>query len=350
GGVWAVDTHVGIAAAGLRSDIQYVVGCARTWCSEHQFVFGTPMPCHMLARRLADLIHSCTTRGGKRPLAVDILVGGVDEHAGASLHRVQATGAFQRYHAVAAGRGDAAATARLAAGIEAARGKIEAEREREASRYATGAERGGVAGDLAQGATSLGADSGAVGSSGDGERGGSDAGDGSAATKEAGAAATAEEVASGGRQERTGGGRSRQGDPSTRSEDDKEEDKEETREESNPRHHRRRRRRRRRPLSPVHRATLKRAVSALRAPSVGGIGGGGDGGGGGESYVWGGEGEKEEGEEETRREEGRKIGGLRASELTAAIFAAPARHPARRAPPSSASPPSREADGGGGGW
>ncbi|CBN79070.1 hypothetical protein Esi_0176_0005 [Ectocarpus siliculosus] len=33
------------------------------------------MPCPMLSRRLADLIHSCTTRGGKRPLAVDILVG-----------------------------------------------------------------------------------------------------------------------------------------------------------------------------------------------------------------------------------------------------------------------------------
>ena len=34
----------------LRSDIQYVVDCARTWCSEHRFVFGGPMPCHMLAR------------------------------------------------------------------------------------------------------------------------------------------------------------------------------------------------------------------------------------------------------------------------------------------------------------
>lgn len=29
-----------------------------------------------IRRRLADLIHSCTMRGGKRPLAVDILVGG----------------------------------------------------------------------------------------------------------------------------------------------------------------------------------------------------------------------------------------------------------------------------------
>eukprot|EP00903_Cladosiphon_okamuranus_P011700 g11004.t2 len=114
GGVWAVDTHVGIAASGLRSDIQYVVDCARTWCSEHRFVFGGPMPCQMLSRRLADLVHSCTTRGGKRPLAVDILVGGVDEHAGPSLHQVQATGAFQRYRAVATGGGGAEATARLA--------------------------------------------------------------------------------------------------------------------------------------------------------------------------------------------------------------------------------------------
>ncbi|CAN0136392.1 unnamed protein product, partial [Ectocarpus sp. 8 AP-2014] len=119
-GVWAVDTHVGIAACGLRSDIQYVVDCARTWCSEHRFIYGGPMPCPMLSRRLADLIHSCTTRGGKRPLAVDILVGGVDDHAGASLHRVQATGAFQRYRAFAAGGGGAAATTRLAAAAEEA--------------------------------------------------------------------------------------------------------------------------------------------------------------------------------------------------------------------------------------
>lgn len=34
----------------LRSDIQYVVDCARTWCSEHRFVFGGPMPCQMLSR------------------------------------------------------------------------------------------------------------------------------------------------------------------------------------------------------------------------------------------------------------------------------------------------------------
>ncbi|CAM9889103.1 unnamed protein product [Ectocarpus sp. 12 AP-2014] len=119
-GVWAVDAHVGIAACGLRSDIQYVVDCARTWCSEHRFIYGGPMPCQMLSRRLADLIHSWTTRGGKRPLAVDILVGGVDDHAGASLHRVQATGAFQRYRAFAAGGGGAAATARLAAAAEKA--------------------------------------------------------------------------------------------------------------------------------------------------------------------------------------------------------------------------------------
>lgn len=39
---------------------------------------------------------------------------GVDEHAGASLHRIQATGAFQRYRAVAVGGSEAAANAQLA--------------------------------------------------------------------------------------------------------------------------------------------------------------------------------------------------------------------------------------------
>lgn len=39
---------------------------------------------------------------------------GVDEHGSASLHQVQATGAFQRYRAVAAGGGGTEATARLA--------------------------------------------------------------------------------------------------------------------------------------------------------------------------------------------------------------------------------------------
>eukprot|EP00752_Nemacystus_decipiens_P012208 g10823.t1 len=223
-GVWAVDTHVGIAASGLRSDIQYLVECARKWCSEHRFVFGGPMPCQMLARRVADLVHSRTTRGGKRPLAVDILVGGVDEHASASLHQVQATGAFQRYRAVAAGGGSAEATARLASA-----GPID--------RAPTVGRRG----------------------------------------------------ASGGHDVATIAGRE---------------------DESHNRW-------RRRPLLPEHRATLKRAVSALWEPSA-------DGGGSGSGVRRNGGGSGGQGrggrDDEDRREREQTHGGLRASELSAVIY------------------------------
>lgn len=39
-------------------------------------LLSVPFPHHSPSRRIADLVHSCTARGGKRPLAVDILVGG----------------------------------------------------------------------------------------------------------------------------------------------------------------------------------------------------------------------------------------------------------------------------------
>ncbi|CAM9643078.1 unnamed protein product [Choristocarpus tenellus] len=111
--IWTVDSHVGLAASGLRSDVQYLTDNAFKWCSEHHYVFSSSIPCHVLTRRIADVIHSCTVRGGKRPLAVDMLVAGFDEHMGASLHQVQTTGAVQRYKAVAIGANAAAAKSDL---------------------------------------------------------------------------------------------------------------------------------------------------------------------------------------------------------------------------------------------
>ncbi len=77
-----------------------------------------------------------------------------------------------------------------------------------------------------------------------------------------------------------------------------------------------RRQRRRHPLAPEHRATLKRAVSALREPS-------GGGGGGGDRRRNGSGSPRRGGGDEGRREgEGEQAhGGLRASELSAFIYA-----------------------------
>lgn len=138
---------------------------------------------------------------------------GVDEHAGPSLYQVQATGAFQRYRAVATGGSGAEATARLAS-VDPTDGV--------STSSARGSGKGGGA-DIAD-------DTGAV----------------------------------------AGGSHSR----------------------------------RRRPLLPEHRVALKRAVSALWEPSSGG--GSGHGGG------------NEDDEERPEGEE--KHGGLKASELSAAIY------------------------------
>ena len=75
-------------------------------------------------------------------------------------------------------------------------------------------------------------------------------------------------------------------------------------------------RRRRRPLMPGHRAALKRAVSALWEPSTGG---GGRVGGRRRNGGEGGQGER--GQDDGERREGEQThGGLRASELSAAIY------------------------------
>ncbi|CAB1106992.1 unnamed protein product [Ectocarpus sp. CCAP 1310/34] len=231
------------------------------------------MPCQILSRRLADLIHSCTTRGGKRPLAVDILVGGVDDHAGASLHRVQATGAFQRYRAFAAGGGGAAATARLAAAADKVADAREVQDDdddglRQASDdavpgYLSGETRQGVPVD----ATTTSADGASSGE--DGGRG--DAED-SATVAAAAAGVDAATTEAGGR----AGGREGQG---------------------------------RGTLAPEHRAALKRAVAALWEPAGGGGGGGGGDGDGGSA-----------GGEERHGREAATRGGLRAAELTATVY------------------------------
>lgn len=150
---------------------------------------------------------------------------GVDEHAGASLHQIQATGAFQRYLAVAAGGGGAEATARLAS-------------DDPINRVSSARGHGAWGGEDVEGVT------GAV----VGREGGS-------------------------------------------------------------------RRRHRRPLSPEHRVALKRAVSALWEPSI--DGGGGGGGGPRDGSSGGGAGA---GDDEERRDGEQMHGGLRASELSAAIY------------------------------
>lgn len=77
---------------------------------------------------------------------------GVDEHTGPSLHQVQATGAFQRYRAVAAGGGGAAANSRLAGNSPRTTTRATTEEETPVSRQA-GETLSGVPGARGDGVT-----------------------------------------------------------------------------------------------------------------------------------------------------------------------------------------------------
>lgn len=116
--IWDVDTHVGLTATGLSSDVHHMANTARRLCSEYRHVWGGPIPCIQLARRLAEYTHAYTRQGGYRPLAIDMLIGGVGHDDIPCLYHVTPSGSLERYTATAVGSNSKSAIDSLITSIE----------------------------------------------------------------------------------------------------------------------------------------------------------------------------------------------------------------------------------------
>jgi 20S proteasome subunit alpha 6 len=97
-----VDSHMGVAIAGLASDARVLSNYMKQQCLGSRMTYGRPMPVNRIVSQIADRAQTNTQQYGKRPYGVGLLVAGVDE-AGPHLFEFQPSGMTQEMLACAIG-------------------------------------------------------------------------------------------------------------------------------------------------------------------------------------------------------------------------------------------------------
>ncbi|OQR93728.1 proteasome subunit alpha [Thraustotheca clavata] len=100
--LFEVDTHMGIAIAGLSADARSLARFMRTECLNHKFVYGSAMSVARLVADVADKKQECTQSYVRRPYGVGLLVAGVDK-TGPHLFQTCPSGNYYEYNAIAIG-------------------------------------------------------------------------------------------------------------------------------------------------------------------------------------------------------------------------------------------------------
>ncbi len=68
-----------------------------------RYVWDAPIPCHVLAIRIAEAIHDCTRSDSKRPLAADVILAGLSIDGGPIIFHINPSGAIYPMRACAVG-------------------------------------------------------------------------------------------------------------------------------------------------------------------------------------------------------------------------------------------------------
>lgn len=75
----SIDTHCGIAIAGLTADARLLTKYMRTECLTNRYVRDSCLPISRLISRLGNKMQICTQRYDRRPYGVGLLVVGYDD-------------------------------------------------------------------------------------------------------------------------------------------------------------------------------------------------------------------------------------------------------------------------------
>jgi len=108
--IFKIDSHCGIAIAGLTSDARVLSNYMRSECLNHRYVYESPLTVGRLVLKIADKSQKNTIRYGRRPYGVGMLVIGYDK-TGTHLYETCPSGNYFDYKAMAIGaRSQAAKT------------------------------------------------------------------------------------------------------------------------------------------------------------------------------------------------------------------------------------------------
>jgi len=102
--IFNIDTHIGMAVAGLISDARQIVALARDEASYYRSVYGCPIPVKYLADRIAGYVHAYTLYSAYRPFGCSVLLSSYDKFDSAGLYMIEPSGTFFGYHGCAVGK------------------------------------------------------------------------------------------------------------------------------------------------------------------------------------------------------------------------------------------------------
>ncbi|OQS02897.1 proteasome subunit alpha type-6 [Thraustotheca clavata] len=101
--IFKITPLIGCLMTGLYADAKAQVQRLRYEAHEFEHKFGYPIPCHVLAKRIADISQVYTQHASMRALGVVTILISVDDEKGPQLYKTDPAGHYWGYKATSAG-------------------------------------------------------------------------------------------------------------------------------------------------------------------------------------------------------------------------------------------------------
>ncbi|XP_014664784.1 PREDICTED: proteasome subunit alpha type-3-like isoform X2 [Priapulus caudatus] len=103
-----LDSHIGMAMAGLLSDGRSLVDVARTEASNYRMDYGSSIPLKTMADRMSMYMHAYTLYSAVRPYGCSIVIGSYED-GNPQMYMVDPSGVAMGYYGIAIGKARQAA-------------------------------------------------------------------------------------------------------------------------------------------------------------------------------------------------------------------------------------------------
>ncbi|XP_046849508.1 proteasome subunit alpha type-3-like [Xenia sp. Carnegie-2017] len=106
--IFTIDTHIGMAVAGLLADARKIVSVARKEAADYRSDYGSEIPLKFLASRVASHVHTYTLYSFLRPFGCGVMLSSIGQ-SGPELYLIDPSGVTWGYHGCAIGKAKQAA-------------------------------------------------------------------------------------------------------------------------------------------------------------------------------------------------------------------------------------------------
>ena len=104
--IYEIDSHIAGTAAGILPDARTLIEKAQLLAQQHRVMYDSAIDTESIIKEIANTQQVYTAYGGARPLAVNVLVVGVDQDSKTKLFVTDVIGNYFGYKATAIGEND----------------------------------------------------------------------------------------------------------------------------------------------------------------------------------------------------------------------------------------------------